>query len=115
MDKTAINAEIATLRTKIAELETSMSVFDDQLENNQYESHESAERVIFNRYENIAGEACEGSYCCGASEYKQQYQISGNPAVFEATVSFEYNRHDKTYYYIDDSDYSYKEVTEQPI
>jgi hypothetical protein len=110
MNKTQIAAEIKSLQNKINQLNQQLEDFDSALENNQYDAHNDAEGHIHERYLGIAGEACEGSYCYGESEYKQRYQIKGNPALFEATVSFEYNRHDKTYYYIDGQDYSFKEV-----
>jgi len=112
MDKALIRSEIAMHQKRIGELEASLLAFDDLLENNQYDDHDDAEAHIDERYQGIAREACEGSYCYGESEYKQRYQIKGSPTIYEATITFEYNRHDKTYYYIDGSDYSYAEVIE---
>lgn len=110
MDKALIAAEIAAHQKKIAELEQSLIDFDSLIENNQYESHDDAEGSITKRFRGIAREACEGAYNYGDDFYTQRYQIAGNPNVFKATVTFEYNRHDKTYYYIDGMDYSYAEV-----
>lgn len=110
MDKAQIAAEIAEHQQAIAKLEQSLIDFDSLIENNQYEDHDAAESAITDRMSGIASEACEGSYNYGDDVYTQRYQIAGNPNVFEATVTFEYNRHDKTYYYIDGTDYSYAEV-----
>ena len=110
MDKAQIAAEIATHKKAIALLEQSMTDFDSLIENNQYEDHGTAEASIEDRFRNIAGEQCEGSNNCGEEKFMQRYQIAGNPNMFEATVSFEYNRHDKTYYYVDGTTYSYAEI-----
>ena len=84
--------------------------FDSLIENNQYTDHKNAEYSITERFEGIAHEQCEGAYNCGEELFEQRYQIAGNPNTFEATVKFEYNRHDKTYYYIDGTDYSYVQL-----
>ena len=110
MDKAQIAAEIATHQKAIATLEQSLVDFDSLIENNQYDSHRAAEKFIEGRFSNIASNQCEGSYNCGDDQFQQRYQLTGNPNVFEATVKFEYNRHDKTYYYIDGTDYSYVEL-----
>ncbi len=106
-DKAGIAAQIADHNKAIAALEQQIDSIDSALENNVYVSHDAAERAIFTRYKNIASEACEGSYCCGNREYRQQYKLKGDATIFEALVTFEYNRHDKTYYYIDGIDYSF--------
>ena len=110
MNKEQIAAEIASHYKTIAVLEQSLIDFDSLIENNQYDSHGIAERFIEERFSGIASEQCEGSYNCGNDQFQQRYQLTNNPNVFEATVKFEYNRHDKTYYYIDGTNYSYVEL-----
>lgn len=46
-----------------------------------------------------ASEACEGSYNLGEDRYTVKYKT--RKGVFSVEVEFEYNRHDKTYYYVD--------------
>jgi len=46
-----------------------------------------------------AKEACEGSYCCGNEEYTTVVLVEGEAVSLSTT--FEYNRHDKEFYYID--------------
>jgi nicotinamide phosphoribosyltransferase len=46
-----------------------------------------------------AEEDCEGAYNMGHDEYTTLVQVGEK--FFELTTRFEYNRHDKTYYYID--------------
>lgn len=110
MTKDDMKAKIAIKQEEIAALEKCIEDFDSAIERNQYESHQIAEDFITERYSGIASEACEGSYCYGDEKYTQLYQIDGDTRIFEATVSFEYNRHDKQYYYVDGQDYSYKEL-----
>jgi len=72
-----------------------------------FDSHEAAEEDIYDLLESQASEDCEGSYNCGAPSYSQDYIVDG--VVYTATMTFEYNRHAKQYYYIDEERYSYKE------
>jgi hypothetical protein len=113
MTKSEMVSKIIILQNEIAVLEGQIEAFDSAIENNQYADHADAESRITDRYSDIAHEQCEGAGNCGEPQFKQKYQIAGNPNLFEATVDFEYNRHDKTYYYIDGTDYSYVEL--EPI
>lgn len=56
-----------------------------------------------------AREDCEGAYNCGADHYDQEFMVGD--VRYLGTLTVEYNRHDKTYYYIDGSNFSYKTVT----
>jgi hypothetical protein len=75
---------------------------------NVFDSLEHAEGAITDKFESEAFEACEGAYNFGAHEYTQVFSV-GNKQ-YEASVKFEYNRHNKMYYYIDGTDYSYVEL-----
>jgi hypothetical protein len=77
--------------------------FNSHAENNVFESLEDAESELNNNLYNRAAEACEGSYCCGLEQYRQEFYVKGEKYV--AILNVEYNRHDKTYYYIDYSDF----------
>ena len=48
-----------------------------------------------------ASEDCEGSYNCGDDSY--EVVVKTKEGHFSVWVDFEYNRHDKTYYYIENS------------
>jgi len=106
MTKDEISAQIKFLNAKVVDLENQIEAFDSAIEQNQYKNHKEAELKISGRYECIANEECEGSYNRGADEYMQQYQIEGEASIFEAFMKVEYNRHDKTYYYVDGFTYS---------
>lgn len=47
------------------------------------------------------GEACEGSHCMGMDEYETFVYIKSEGKYYTLKTQFEYNRHDKQYYYID--------------
>jgi hypothetical protein len=50
-----------------------------------------------------ARDACEGSYCFGDDEYTQDFYVGDD--LYRATLTVEYNRHDKTYYYVDGDEF----------
>ena len=107
MSKQQLQTEIKYHQDIISTLENEIEKFDSLLDNNQFYDHKEAEYAIRGRFSEIANEECEGSYNCGDDEYHQQYQIRGNDQIFTATVTFDYNRHDKTYYYVDGTSYSF--------
>ena len=103
--KEELKAKVKALQVGIAELEKQIEEFDSAPEQNIFDSLEDAEGRITDRFSDIAHEQCEGAGNCGQPEFKQKFSVSGK--FYEAKVSFEYNRHDKTYYYIDGTDYSH--------
>ncbi len=103
--KEELKAKVKALQTEIAGLEKQIEEFDSAPEQNIFDSLEDAEGQITDRFSDIAHEQCEGAGNSGQPEFKQKFSVDGK--FYEATVSFEYNRHDKTYYYIDGTDYSY--------
>lgn len=90
------SAAISCINDEIARLQ-------DHVDNHAYATIEKAETAICNKFESEANEACEGSGCMGCSEYVQQFTVDGKP--YSGIVRFEYNRHDKRYYYIDGGPY----------
>lgn len=99
---------VSELRLKIAELEKEIKTLESDICNFQFETHVDAEYVICDLLYQIADDACEGSHNCGASEYIQPYQLIGDSNVYYGKITVEYNRHDKTYYYVDGCRYSYE-------
>lgn len=80
---------------------------DGDIQNHVYESLEQAENFLMNGFENQAFEDCEGANNCGEKEYSQDFIVDG--VEYTATGIFTYDRHSKTYYYIDESEYCYWE------
>lgn len=61
---------------------------------------EAIEEINAQHYEE-AGEACEGSYNMGNDVYISTVYVKDEAKYYELSTAFEYNRHDKQYYYID--------------
>lgn len=66
-----------------------------------YETLEDAICEVNDQHYNEASEACEGSHCMGMDEYETFVYIKGEGKYYNLKTTFSYNRHDKTYYYID--------------
>lgn len=90
-----VKARRDELNAAILELES----FKTAPEQNVFSSLEEAEGVLEERMRGWAHEDCEGSYNCGSPEYEQEFIVDGKH--YKAFIEVEYNRHDKTYYYID--------------
>lgn len=62
---------------------------------------EEVEAIDFfeDRHHSLAKDDCEGSYNVGSDSYIDYCMIKGD--LYEVKTRFEYNRHDKEYYYID--------------
>ena len=65
-----------------------------------------------------ASEACEGAYNCGNEEYTVKFKVKDK--IYSVEVGFSYNRHDKTYYYVENQGWDSEGVqwdtlTEQEI
>jgi len=75
-----------------------------------FETHYDAEYHIREYYENVAYQACEGSYNRGDDEYEQSYQLIASDFIYQGVFKVEYNRHDKQYYYIDGTSYEFTQV-----
>lgn len=66
-----------------------------------YETLEDAIEDVNDQHFNEAHEACEGSHCMGDDEYETYVYIKSESKYYTLKTTFSYNRHDKTYYYID--------------
>ena len=102
-----LKAYIGSAQLVLDEANAALIAFDEALENNVYESLEDAEELEEVLLE-LAYQDCEGSHCCGSSVYEREFLVGSTK--YCATLEVEYNRHDKTYYYLDDSTFTIKEV-----
>ena len=66
-----------------------------------YETLEDAIEDVNDQHYTEAHEACEGSHCMGMDEYETFVYIKSESKYYNLKTTFSYNRHDKTYYYID--------------
>jgi hypothetical protein len=93
---------VRSAQLELAAAVKDLADFDAQPENNVYPSLEAAEALEYVLWDR-AHEDCEGAGNCGAQEYRQEFLVGG--AKYVAIFTPEYNRHDKTYYYIDGIDF----------
>lgn len=101
-------ARVAEAQQALAEAQKALYLFDTDPQNNVFESVERASIVLEDRLLNEANDDCEGSYNIGAEEYRQEFIVDGKRYV--AILEVEYNRYDKTYYYVDGSDFRVEEL-----
>ena len=106
--KQEIEQEISAARSALAKAELALESFMAVAKNNVFDDLETAvgkiEAILYQR----ADEDCEGSHNCGDESYTQGFYVGDVEYVMTGT--FEYNRHDKTYYYIESSEFEYKIV-----
>lgn len=95
------NVENANLALEAAR--KALNEFEESPENNVFKTVDEAHSVLFDRLRDQAFNDCEGAYNVGQPEYRQEFIVDGKHYV--AIAKFEYNRHDKMYYYIDGHEY----------
>jgi hypothetical protein len=103
-DRAELEAAISSAKSLLRDAEFNLSEFEARAENNVFETLEDADGKIEDKLLAEAHADCEGSYNCGDESYTQDFMVGG--LKYRGTLNVEYNRHDKTYYYIDGSDYS---------
>jgi len=104
------NAQRDYLTTALEEVQCNLLSMKSNICFFQFKNHEEAQGLIEETLQSKASNDCEGSNCWGSSEYTQEYQLIDSDAVYEGKIKVDYNRHDKTYYYVDDVEYSFSEV-----
>jgi hypothetical protein len=93
-----LEAKVIHAKAALSLAEQDLKDFKESPENNRYATLDEAyelEEVLRDR----AYQDCQGAYNCGNDYYEQEFYVGDTLYVAEADV--EYNRHDKTYYYID--------------
>ncbi len=74
----------------------------------KFDDYQEACWAVEEHLEAIAGNDCERSYKRGQSAYTQDFYVGGD--LYLGTLTVEYGRHDKTYYFIDQSDFKAEKV-----
>jgi hypothetical protein len=92
-------AAIKTAEASVVAAHAALDQFNAAPENNVFESVEIASDIIEERLRDMAHSDCEGSYNCGLDTYTQEFTVAG--VGYVGTLKVEYNRHDKTYYYVE--------------
>lgn len=106
--KENLEASVKEARAALQSAEKDLAEFIASAENNVFGSVEEASGVLEDRLRDQAFNDCEGAGNCGADKYTQEFIVDGKHYL--ATLSVEYNRHDKTYYYIDESEFTVTEI-----
>jgi hypothetical protein len=108
MTKEELQAAVKTAQSNLADAEHALLAFERLPANNVFETLPKALSTVEDKLLSRAHQDCEGSHNCGADSYEQGFIVDG--VEYLGTLSVEYNRHDKTYYYIDGSKFTYAPV-----
>ena len=103
-----LQASIQLARAALEELLRQEQVIVTSATHNTFDTRENADMCMEDVLRSRAFEDCEGANNLGCDEYTQEFMVGS--IKYEAKMTFEYNRHDKTYYYIDASEYISKEI-----
>lgn len=101
---------ISDLRAKLRAAECELYVLQSLADSNRFSDINVAERAIEAKLEAEANEDCEGSYNCGNPQYTQEFYVDDQ--LYIGVLDVEYNRHDKTYYYVEESTFTVKKLEE---
>jgi hypothetical protein len=104
-----INNEIVELKKNLESLQETKQILQLSREYNMYSNQNEAKNRVEGLLEDLANNDCEGSYTCGLAYYSCDYSANGKNFLCVATP--EYNRHDKTYYYVDSIKFDHLEVS----
>lgn len=108
MTKDALIAAVKRAEEVLADAKDAVISFECAPENNVFATTKEADGEIEERLTRYANAACKGSYRYGETIYRQDFVVDG--VKYLARLEVEYDRHDKTYYYIYGTDFSYAEV-----
>jgi len=100
------NINIAEKAVTIAR--QALQEFNAKAENNIYNDLNKANCWVEGLLYKKAEDDCEGSFNCGQYQYTQEFIVDNIKYIGTLTVG--YGRHDKTYYFVDEHEYSFKEV-----
>lgn len=104
----ALLDNIKYAEAQVINAKSTLDEFDALPENNTFDDYQDACWIIEAKLSDMASNDCKGSHCYGADEYKQEFIVNGKHYLGKLTV--QYNRHDKTYYYVDETDFTVTEL-----
>lgn len=106
-NRTELAQNVTAAQVTLSAAVAALDAFDQLAENNVFASLKDAERLE-DTLECRARDDCEGAGNCGNDEYRQEFLVDG--VKYVAIYKPEYNRHDKTYYYIDGGEFKIEPV-----
>src|SRR4051812_34843784 len=98
-NKAELQARVNAAKRELAAAEGAMAAWEDQAENNVFDTLDLAVSAIESALLDLAGSDCEGAHNCGAETYTREFIVDG--VIYVGTLTCEYNRLDKTYYFIE--------------
>jgi hypothetical protein len=106
--KQELEASVANAKAALETAEAALQAFSDAPENNRFDDLQVALDTVEDDLRSQAYDDCQGAYNCGDDSYSKEFYVGDT--LYRGTAEFEYNRHDKTYYYIDECNFTYEEV-----
>lgn len=106
--KQELEASVANAKASLANAEAALQAFNDAPENNRFDNLDDALAQVEDDLRGQAYDDCQGAYNCGNDTYSKDFYVGDT--LYRGTAEFEYNRHDKTYYYIEECTFTYEEV-----
>jgi len=104
MNKSELESALKLARQQVEESTAALKAIEMAPENNVFASLQEAEDTLSERLREEAFNDCEGAGNCGADAYVQEFIVDG--VHYIGTLQVEYNRHDKTYYYIEETSWT---------
>lgn len=95
-------------RTALFVAKRDLKEFDSRIENNVFDSLEVAVNRVTNVLSSQAQKDCEWSHNCGEPEYTRNFVVDGKK--YRGTLVVKYSRHDKAYYYVYSSNFTYRSI-----
>lgn len=106
--KQELEQAVKDARANVESAEAALAAFEASPENNRFNDLDTALGTIEDALREEAYEDCQGAYNCGSDTYSREFYVGDT--LYRGTADFEYNRHDKTYYYIEECNFTYEEV-----
>lgn len=106
--KASLEANMIAAEKVWLEAKQKLNDFKCKLELHTYDSIGQAIKAVEKFLLKQANEDCEIAGDQGAEEYTQQFVVQG--FLYEGKLVVEYNRHDKKYYYVDSSTFTFVAV-----
>lgn len=104
--KQELESNVADARKALSDAEAALYAFGSLADNNVFDALDKALSSVEDKLSDMAFEDCQGAHNCGAPQYTQEFIVDG--VKYRGILTVEYNRYDKTYYYIDSSTFEHE-------
>jgi multidrug resistance efflux pump len=103
-----LKRRVQVAKEQLEEAEANLIVAESLPESNFFANLAVAEYKLYHKLKQQANRDCEGAGECGLEQYTQLFYV--DKTLYKAVANVEYNRHDKTYYYVDGFDFKIEGV-----